>query len=206
MLFVRTLTWVELTETRPCGEGASSLATGIRSDQPRPHQHSSNASTSGWQFPLLYRWWSARQDRTNLEPPAHIAAQALAFQSSLKQLLTTRQAVCSRCGSADTQRINERRPYFRCRGCSSSLSLLRGTLFSRLGYPEHRLTFAQGLINGESVIDLQRRTGLCVQACKRWKVRFLLIFEHPGLRCYKRRRVFLSVRLASLAVSDSRFL
>jgi len=113
MLFVRTLTWVELTESRP-------------------RQHSSNASTSGWQFPLLYRWWSARQDRTNLEPPALIAAQALAFQSSLKQLLTTRQAVCSRCGSADTQRINE------------------------------------------------RRTGLCGRACKRWKVRFLLIFEQQG--------------------------
>lgn len=132
------------------------------------------------EFPALYRWWSARQDRTNLEPPAHIAAQAKAFQSSLEHLLTTRHAVCSRCGSADTKRINERRPDFYCRGCSSTLSLLRGTLLSRLGYPEHWLTFAQGLINGESVTDLQRRTGLCERACKRWQVRFMLIFEQQG--------------------------
>lgn len=65
-------------------------------------------------------------------------------------------------------------------GCWSTLSLLRGTLLSRLGYPEHWLGFAQGLINGESVVDLQRRTGLCGLACKRWQVRFTQMLEQQG--------------------------
>lgn len=51
------------------------------------------------EFPALYHWWSARQDRTKLEPPAHIAAQARALLGGLEQLLTTQQAFCSKCGS-----------------------------------------------------------------------------------------------------------
>lgn len=132
------------------------------------------------EFPALYHWWSARQDRTNLEPPAHIAAQAQAFLSGLEQLLTTQQAVCSKCGSPHMQRIEERRPDFRCPACWSTASLLHGTLLSRLGYPEHWLGFAQGLINGESVVDLQRRTGLCGPACRRWQVRFMQMLEQQG--------------------------
>lgn len=132
------------------------------------------------EFPALYRWWSARQDRTNLEPPAHIGAQAQAFLSGLEQLLTRRRAVCPKCGSPHMQRIDDRRPDFRCPGCWSTVSLLHGTLLSRLGHPEHWLGFAQGLINGESVVDLQRRTGLCGPACKRWQVRFIQMLEQQG--------------------------
>jgi len=132
------------------------------------------------EFPVLYHWWSARQDRTDLEPPPHIAAQAQAFLSGLEHLLTTQQAVCSRCGSLQMRRVDERRPNFYCFGCSSTLSLLRGTVLSRLGYPEHWLGLAQGVINGESVVDLQRRTGLCGTACKRWQVRFIQMLEQQG--------------------------
>lgn len=132
------------------------------------------------EFPALYHWWSARQDRTNLEPPAHIAAQAQAFLSGLEQLLTTQQAVCSKCGSPHMQRIDERRPDFRCPGCWSTVSLLHGTLLSRLGHPEHWLGFAQGLINGESVVDQQRRTGLCGPSCRRWLIRFTRMLEQEG--------------------------
>jgi transposase-like protein len=113
------------------------------------------------EFPALYQWWSARQDRTSLEPPAHIAAQAQAFLGEIKQLLTAQRAVCSKCGSPNMQRYDERRPTFVCNKCCNSMSLLNGTLLYRLGYPEHWLSFAQGLINGESMLDLQRRTGLC---------------------------------------------
>ncbi|WP_146146894.1 helix-turn-helix domain-containing protein [Pseudomonas sp. BBP2017] len=132
------------------------------------------------EFPALYHWWSARQDRTSLEPPAHIAAQAQAFLGRLEHLLTTRQAVCPKCGSPDMQRIDQRRPNFRCPGCWTKVSLIKGTLLCRLGYPEHWLGFAQGLINGESIVDLQRRTGLCGAACKRWQVRFMQIIEQQG--------------------------
>jgi transposase-like protein len=132
------------------------------------------------EFPALYQWWSARQDRTNLEPPAHIAAQAQTFLNGLEQLLTTQRSVCSRCGSLEMRRVDERRPNFYCSGCSSTLSLLSGSLLSRLGYPEHWLGFAQGLINGESVVDLQRRTGLCGLSCKRWQVRFTQMLEEQG--------------------------
>ncbi|MDD1978165.1 MULTISPECIES: hypothetical protein [Pseudomonas] len=132
------------------------------------------------EFPALYHWWSARQDRTNLEPPAHIAAQAQAFMGKLEHLLTTRQAVCPKCGSPDMQRIDQRRPNFRCPGCWTTVSLIKGTLLCRLGYPEHWLGFAQGLINGESIVDLQRRTGLCGIACKRWQVRFMQMIKLQG--------------------------
>lgn len=132
------------------------------------------------EFPALFHWWSARQDRTNLEPPEHIAAQAQAFLSGLEQLLTTQRAVCSKCGSPHMQRVDERRPDFRCHSCWSTVSLLHGTLLSRLGHPEHWLGFAQGLINGESVVDLQRRTGLCGPACKLWQVRFMQMLEQQG--------------------------
>ncbi|WP_339507796.1 MULTISPECIES: hypothetical protein [unclassified Pseudomonas] len=131
-------------------------------------------------FPTLYQWWAARQDRIDLEPPAPIAAQAQAFLSGLEHLLTTPQAVCPKCGSPDMKRFDERRPDFRCPGCYSTVSLLQGTLLARLGYPEHWLGFVQGLINGESVTDLQRRTGLCQQTCKRWQVRFMRMFEEQG--------------------------
>jgi transposase-like protein len=132
------------------------------------------------EFAALYHWWSARQDRTNLQPPAHIAAQARVFLSGLEQLLTAQRVDCAKCGSPDMQRIDQRRPDFRCPGCGYAVSLLKGTLLSRLGYPQHWLGFAQGLINGESVVDLQRRTGLCEKACKRWQVRFLLMLEQQG--------------------------
>lgn len=132
------------------------------------------------EFPALYHWWSARQDRASLEPPAHIAAQAQAFLSGLALLLTTQQAVCPKCGSPEMQRTDERRPDFRCASCGSKMSLLRGTLLSRVGYPEHWLGFAQGLINGESLVDLQRRAGLCGQACKRWQMRFTQMLEQQG--------------------------
>jgi hypothetical protein len=64
------------------------------------------------EFPALYHWWSARQDRTNLEPPVHIAVQAQAFLGVLEHLLSTRQAACSRCGSPDLYRVDECRPDF----------------------------------------------------------------------------------------------
>lgn len=131
------------------------------------------------EFPALYHWWSARQDRTNLEPPAHIAAQAQAFLGGLEQLLISQQAACTKCGST-MQRIDERRPDFRCTRCWSAVSLLQGTLLSRLGHPEYWLGFAQGLINGESVVDQQRRTDLCGPACKRWQVRFMQMLEQQG--------------------------
>jgi transposase-like protein len=132
------------------------------------------------EYPALYHWWSARQDRTSLIPPAHIAAQSQAFLSGLEQLLTTRRAVCSKCGSPDMQRKDKLRPDFRCPRCWSSMSLLHGTLLFRLGHPEHWLSFAQGLINGESVVDLQRRTGLCGRACKQWQVRFMRMLKQQG--------------------------
>jgi hypothetical protein len=36
------------------------------------------------------------------------------------------------------------------------------------------------VINGESVVDLQRRTGLFGTACKRWQVRFIQMLEQQG--------------------------
>ncbi|WP_157687064.1 hypothetical protein [Pseudomonas alkylphenolica] len=132
------------------------------------------------EFPALYHWWSARQDRTELEPPAHIAAQAQAFLGGLEHVLTTRQAVCPKCGSPDMRRVDERRPTFVCPGCWTTVSLIKGTLLCRLNYPEHWLGFAQGLINGESIVDLQRRTGLSESACTRWKERFLQMIEQQG--------------------------
>ena len=132
------------------------------------------------EYPALYRWWSARQDRSNLEPPAHIADQAATFMGELERLLTTQQAECSRCGSSQMRRIFVRRPTFYCYGCSSRLSLLRGSPLSRLGHPEHWLGFTQGLINGESLCDLQRRTGLIQATCRRWQVRFMQVMEQQG--------------------------
>jgi transposase-like protein len=132
------------------------------------------------EFPALYHWWSARQDRTNLEPPAHITTQAQAFLNGLEQLLTSQRAICSKCGSSRMQRIDGQRPDFRCLNCRSKLSLLRGTPLSRLAYPEHWLSFAQGLINGESAANLQRRTGLCGPACRRWQLRFTQMLEQQG--------------------------
>lgn len=132
------------------------------------------------EFPALYHWWSARQDRTSLEPAAHIEAQAQAFLSGLNHMLTTQQAVCPKCGSPNMRRYDERRPGFRCHGCWNTVSLTHGTLLARLGYPEHWLSFAQGLINGESVVDLQRRTGLSGTACKRWQVRFTQMLKQQG--------------------------
>jgi transposase-like protein len=132
------------------------------------------------EFPALYHWWSARQDRTNLEPPAHIAVQAQAFLSGLELLLTTQRAVCSRCGSPQLQRVGEQSLDVYCPGCSSASSLLRGSLLSRSGSPELWRGFVQGLINGETLVDLQQRTGLRKHACQRWQMRFMQMLEQQG--------------------------
>lgn len=131
-------------------------------------------------FPTLYHWWSARQDRTDLTPPPHIAAQAQTFLSVLKHLLTTQQAVCSRCDSLHMQRVDRPRPGFYCYGCSSTLSLSRATELSRLGPAERCLDFAQGMINGESARGLQRRTGFCLFDCRQWQVRFMRMMDQQG--------------------------
>ncbi|TDF83909.1 hypothetical protein [Pseudomonas sp. H9] len=132
------------------------------------------------EFPALYQWWAARQDRTCLEPPAHIAAQAQAFLDGIAYYLTTEHADCPTCGSPDMRRINQRRPDFYCPGCGNSVSLLRGTLLHRMGYPQHWLTFAQALINGERSGELQRRTGFCAITCRRWRSVFMKLIEQQG--------------------------
>lgn len=73
-----------------------------------------------------------------------------------------------------------RRQLGQSRGSANTVSLLHGTLLSRLGHPEHWLGFAQRLINGESVVDLQRRTGICSPACKLWQVRFMQMLDQQG--------------------------
>lgn len=150
----------------------------------------SRGSASNWaesfgelmakEFPALYHWWSAQQDRTSLKPPAHVAAQAEAFLSGISYFLTTEHADCPYCGSPDMYRINQRRPDFYCPGCYKTVSLLRGTWLHRMGYPQHWLTFAQGLIDGESSAELRRRTGLCGLACRRWTMAFLKTMEQQG--------------------------
>lgn len=132
------------------------------------------------EFPTLYHWWSARQDRTDLTPPPHIAAQAQTFLSVLKHLLTTQQAVCSRCDSLHMQRVDQPRLGFYCYGCSSTLSLSQATELSRMGPTEHCLDFAQGMINGESAPDLQRRTGFYTSVCAQWQLRFMRMMDQQG--------------------------
>ncbi|MHC8364364.1 hypothetical protein ACYZT9_00405 [Pseudomonas sp. ZT5P21] len=131
-------------------------------------------------FPALHQWWSARQDRTDLTPPPHIAVQARTFLSVLEHLMTTQQAVCSQCGSLHMQHVEAPRPGFYCYGCSKTLSPSDATELSRSGPPEQWLCFAQGVINGESLADLQRRTAFRETACKRWHVRFIQMMDQQG--------------------------
>ncbi len=131
-------------------------------------------------FPELYRWWSARQDRRNLKAAPHIEVQRQAICLWLNQLLASQQAACPHCHSTNTARSSRTRPNFRCRYCERNFTLLTDTPLLRLTHIELWQPFLQGLMNGESVGDLQRKTGLGGSTCRLWHKRFLQLIEAQG--------------------------
>ncbi len=136
------------------------------------------------EFPELHRWWSARQDRQNLQPAEQIENQRQAVIGWLKSMLTIQTATCPNCGSTNTRLVEKSRPRptFQCcrRQCPSTFSLLAGTALAHLGHPELWVEFLQGVSDGLGGYDLKRRSGLCLRTSTQWRRRFLLLIEEQG--------------------------
>lgn len=132
------------------------------------------------EYPDLYLWWTTRHDRENLQPPEHIAAQQQAVITWIETTLRAQHATCPRCQGTRTYRIKGDRPKFKCDPCVTCFSLLSGTALSGMIRTELWVHFVRGVMDGQSIPDLKRRSGLGIGASTRWRAQFLLLIEEQG--------------------------
>ena len=130
--------------------------------------------------PELHEWWTTRHYRENLQPPEHIAVQQQAVITWIETMLTARCATCPRCGGVRTYRIKGIRPKFKCDSCVTCFSILSGTPLVGMIRPDLWVDFVQGVMDGQSIPDLKRRSGLGMGASTRWREQFLLLIEVLG--------------------------
>ncbi|WP_223514578.1 hypothetical protein [Pseudomonas sp. GL-B-19] len=134
--------------------------------------------------PELHQWWTTRHYRENLQPPEHIAAQQQAVITWIETTLNAQHATCPRCGGTRTYRIKGIRPKFKCDPCVTCFSILSGTPLAGMIRAELWVDFMKGVMDGESIHDLKRRSGLGMGGSTRWREQFLLLIEalgHPEL-------------------------
>lgn len=132
------------------------------------------------EFPDLHQWWTTHHDRENLQPAEHIAAQQQAVITWIETTLSAQHATCPKCGGTPTYRFKGARPKFKCQRCITSFSLLAGTPLSGMLHPELWVDFVEGVMDGQSIPDLKRRSGLGMGASTRWRGQFLLLIEEQG--------------------------
>ncbi|WP_222833795.1 hypothetical protein [Pseudomonas sp. SC3(2021)] len=130
--------------------------------------------------PELYQWWTTRHYRENLQAPEHIAAQQQAVMSWIDTMLNARHAICPKCKGDRTYRITGIRPKFKCDPCVTCFSILSGTPLEGMIRPDLWLDFVKGVMNGQSIPDLKRSSGLGMGASTRWRRQFLLLIEALG--------------------------
>ncbi|WP_152562835.1 MULTISPECIES: hypothetical protein [unclassified Serratia (in: enterobacteria)] len=132
------------------------------------------------QFPVLFQWWHAHQERHDLTLTPEVDVQHQQLQSWLEQLRTQPTATCPQCAAVSV-RVKETRPDFRCHHCQSSFSLLAGTPLVKTWYMELWPEFLNGLVTGESAWDLSRRLGVTNKRLYQWRRSFLQVMEDKGL-------------------------
>ncbi|WP_159299187.1 transposase [Pseudomonas chlororaphis] len=134
------------------------------------------------EFPDLHQWWTARHNRESLQPPEHIAVQQQAVIAWIETMLNAQHATCPKCGGTRTYRIKGIRPKFKCDPCITCFSILSTTPLAGMIRPELWVDFAKGVMDGQSIPDLKRRSGLGIGASTRWRAQFLLLIEELGHR------------------------
>lgn len=130
--------------------------------------------------PDLHQWWTTRHDRESLQPPEHIATQQQAVITWIETTLSAQHAACPRCQGMQTYRIKGARPKFKCDPCVTCFSLLSGTPLSGMTRTELWVDFARGVMDGKSIPDLKRHSGLGIGGSTRWRAQFLLLIEGLG--------------------------
>ncbi|MHC8352940.1 transposase [Pseudomonas sp. RT4P38] len=130
--------------------------------------------------PELHQWWTTRHYRENLQPPEHIAAQQQAVITWIETMLNAQHATCPRCGGTRTYRIKGIRPKFKCDPCVTCFSILSGTPLVGMIRPELWIDFVKGVMDGQSIPDLKRRSGLGMGGSTRWREQFLLLIDQLG--------------------------
>lgn len=133
-------------------------------------------------FPDLHQWWTTRHSREILLPPEHIAAQQRAVISWIETTLNAQHAICPKCGGTRTYRIKGIRPRFKCDPCITCFSTLSATPLTGMIRPELWVDFVKGVMNGQSIPDLKRHSGLGIGGSTRWRAQFLLLIEQLGYR------------------------
>lgn len=128
----------------------------------------------------LHQWWTTRQFRENLQPPEHIERQQRAVVTWLETTLNARHARCPTCGGGRTYRIKGLRPKFKCDPCVTCFCTLSATPLTGMIRADLWVDFIKGVMDGQSIQDLKRSSGLGMGASKRWREQFLLLIEALG--------------------------
>lgn len=134
------------------------------------------------EFPDLHLWWTTRHKRESLSPPEHIATQQEAVIHWLETTLNAQHATCPKCEGTRTYRIKGIRPKFKCGPCVTCFSTLSTTPLTGMIRPDLWVDFAKGVMDGQSVHDLKRGSGLGMGGSTRWRTQFLLLIEELGHR------------------------
>ncbi|WP_337264540.1 MULTISPECIES: hypothetical protein [unclassified Serratia (in: enterobacteria)] len=134
------------------------------------------------EYPTLYDWWQAHQERISREMTPEIEAQRAQFQAWLNTILTCERAACPTCGySSRREGRNRHRPWFFCNPCRKGFSLLTGTPLAGMLYTEIWASFVDHMISGDSMWQLQSQYHIGTGTLHRWRKSFLAMMADMGL-------------------------
>ncbi len=164
------------------------------------------------QFPKLFVWWKAHQDRTELTFAAPVEQQAEDFIDWLEGILAQQVATCPFCGRDDCKRASygPHRPQFVCFTCEKNFNLLSGTSLSYLQHPHIWVDFVKLLVQGYSDSDIKKSMGIGQSLSNTWRHRFIRQMQTLGYDelvqwlTWQRRRRYNQVSQETRQASDSR--
>jgi transposase-like protein len=134
------------------------------------------------EYPALYEWWHAHQERMSREMTPLVEIQRQQFLLWLTEVLARPQAPCPQCSySSRREGRNSDRPWFFCNPCGKGFSLLAGTPLKGMLYTEIWSSFVDNMLNGESMWHLQHDYHIGTGTLHRWRKNFLAMMQSMGM-------------------------
>ncbi len=174
--FVHLHKWADFAKLRLAGSGINKISKQL---------HLSTQAATGWdrrintliqqQFPKLFTWWKAHQDRDKLDFAEPVSQQASQFIQWLEKRITAQIASCPSCGRVDCKRTSNslHRPQFRCHSCDIGFSLLSDTCFLNMHHTELWVDYTKLLTQGFSDSDISKQLGIKPSLSSAWRRKFI---------------------------------
>lgn len=125
-------------------------------------------------YPELYFWWHTHQERRDLSFSENVAKQASYFLKWLDELINRKDYTCPHCQHKLYKSYSKSiRPQFTCYRCNYHFNALNNTRFKRMIKIDLWIPYAQKLIEGYSLMDIERLVGISHKTGYTWKKVFI---------------------------------